>query len=126
MLEIGVSFGGSLQAWKKYFGRTSIIVGVDINEDVCAHRYLYESGVLSFCFDASIPENLAAFYSASRDASGRLVTAARAAGDRGVPLLYDIIIDDGSHRNSDVIRTFKASFEHMSVGGVYIVEDVLW
>lgn len=36
----------------------------------------------------------------------------------------DIIIDDGSHINNDVIHTFKLLFPVLKHGGVYVIEDV--
>ncbi len=35
----------------------------------------------------------------------------------------DIIIDDGSHYSSDVIKSFKALFPKLRNGGIYVVED---
>ena len=36
----------------------------------------------------------------------------------------DIIIDDGSHVNRHVIKTFKTLFQHLRARGIYAVEDV--
>ena len=36
---------------------------------------------------------------------------------------FDIIIDDGSHKNHDVITSFKFLFEYLNLGGYYIIED---
>jgi len=35
----------------------------------------------------------------------------------------DIVIDDGSHMNEDVITSFKFLFKKISPGGYYVVED---
>lgn len=35
----------------------------------------------------------------------------------------DIVIDDGSHINEDVINTFKLLFPKLKEGGIYIIED---
>lgn len=35
----------------------------------------------------------------------------------------DIIIDDGSHINSHVIKTFNILFPELNYGGVYVIED---
>lgn len=35
----------------------------------------------------------------------------------------DIIIDDGSHINDDVIKTFKILFPKLKDGGIYVIED---
>jgi len=37
---------------------------------------------------------------------------------------FDIIIDDGSHRNSHQIFTFRHLFDALKNGGVYVIEDV--
>ncbi len=36
---------------------------------------------------------------------------------------FDIILDDGSHRNEHVIATFELLFPSLNMGGIYIVED---
>jgi hypothetical protein len=36
----------------------------------------------------------------------------------------DIIIDDGSHQNDHVIKTFNILFPFLKIGGIYVVEDV--
>jgi hypothetical protein len=36
----------------------------------------------------------------------------------------DIIIDDGSHINYEVINTFKEIFPNLKSGGIYVIEDV--
>jgi hypothetical protein len=35
----------------------------------------------------------------------------------------DIIIDDGSHINEHVIKTFNILFPHLKTGGIYVIED---
>jgi demethylmacrocin O-methyltransferase len=37
---------------------------------------------------------------------------------------FDIILDDGSHINDDVIQSFKIMFPKIRKGGVYIAEDL--
>ena len=37
---------------------------------------------------------------------------------------FDIIIDDGSHISKDVIKSFNFLFEHLSEGGLYMIEDL--
>ena len=36
---------------------------------------------------------------------------------------FDIIIDDGSHLNDDVIKTFNILFPLLRQDGIYVVED---
>jgi len=51
-------------------------------------------------------------------------------GDQSdVELLYklgsfDIVIDDGSHRMSDQITSFRTLFRLMNKGGIYAIEDI--
>ena len=37
---------------------------------------------------------------------------------------FDIILDDGSHQNEHVIKTFELMFDGLAPGGIYIIEDV--
>ena len=37
---------------------------------------------------------------------------------------FDIIIDDGSHKSSDIIKCFARYFGHLANSGIYIVEDL--
>ena len=37
---------------------------------------------------------------------------------------FDIIIDDGSHMQNDIINTFEFLFNKVKPGGIYIVEDM--
>ena len=37
---------------------------------------------------------------------------------------FDIIIDDGSHYNADIIISFEYLWPHVNPGGVYIIEDI--
>jgi demethylmacrocin O-methyltransferase len=37
---------------------------------------------------------------------------------------FDIIIDDGSHVNKDVIKTFNFLFPFLSENGLYFIEDI--
>ena len=41
--------------------------------------------------------------------------------DRGP---FDIIIDDGSHRNEHVVESFRLLFPGLAPGGIYLIEDV--
>lgn len=37
---------------------------------------------------------------------------------------FDLILDDGSHRNSHVVESFRLLFPTLAPGGIYIIEDV--
>jgi hypothetical protein len=37
---------------------------------------------------------------------------------------FDIILDDGSHENAHVIRSFEVLFPLLRLGGLYVIEDI--
>ncbi|TMA79701.1 MAG: glycosyl transferase, partial [Deltaproteobacteria bacterium] len=103
LLEIGIQNGGSLEIWSKYFPNAEKLVGCDINPD-CA-RLSYED-----------PRIAVVVGDVNSDASQAAVL--------GHGLYFDVIIDDGSHRSSDIVKTFARYFPHLADGGVFVVEDL--
>ncbi len=100
LLEIGTSNGGSLQVWKKYFGDNVRIVGVDIDP-----RTLYEEPQIeTYCGNQS-------------DGNFWMNVLNRI----GQP---DVIIDDGSHDQLDVLNSFSILFPQLKNNGVYVIEDI--
>jgi hypothetical protein len=100
LLEIGVSHGGSLQIWKRYFGECAALVGVDI--DPRCREYV-EDGIEIEIGDQSDPQ----FWSRVVDIYGD----------------FDIIIDDGSHIADHQRASFLSLWPHLRDDGTYIVED---
>lgn len=101
LLEIGVSHGGSLQMWKKYFGRNATIVGVDINPE-CKR----------------LEENKIYIRIGSQEDSTFLKKLAKEFGP------FDIIIDDGGHTVKQQNITFDSLYSSVKPNGVYLVEDL--
>lgn len=103
MLEIGVARGGSLQMWRRYLPKATI-VGVDI-DSACSQ-----------------------FDDASQRVHVRIGSQADIRFLQGVvdefgP--FDVILDDGSHMTSHMVRTFQYLFPNgLAAGGTYIVEDI--
>jgi hypothetical protein len=100
-LEIGVFKGESLKAWREYFtGEGVVVVGLDVNpvEGV-------DNVEVGDATDPDVIQRLHEKYGS-----------------------FDIIVDDGGHRNSQVIRSFELLFPLLSDdGGLYVVEDtVTW
>lgn len=94
VLEIGVDHGGSLQIWKKYFGHDAEIVGLDIDPR-CAQYVESQIEVrIGNQSDWSLLKTLGVF---------------------------DIVIDDGSHRLQDQLASFEALWP--STRSVYLIED---
>lgn len=103
ILEIGVQNGGSLEIWQKYFPNAEIIVGCDVN--LACGNLVFDSRKIKISVgDANTDETERDIISISEK--------------------YDIIIDDGSHLSSDIIRSFARYFPHLSEGGMYIAEDL--
>jgi len=100
LLEIGVSKGGSLEIWKKYFGETALIYGIDIDER---------------CREISIPG--VEIRIGSQVDQAFLSSVLKELGDP------QIIIDDGSHHADHLSLTLEMLWPHLQDGGVYIIED---
>lgn len=107
ILEIGIggydnpdAGGESLRMWKDFFPRGTVY-GLDIY-DKQAHAEdrirIYQGDQ----YNSDILERI------SREAEGGL----------------DIIVDDGSHLNNDVIESFQRLFPLMNDNGIYVIEDL--
>jgi hypothetical protein len=101
VLEIGVSHGGSLALWRRYFGPRAVIYGIDIDQR-CA---------------AISSEDLRVRIGSQTDGSF-LASVVAEVGQ------FDIIIDDGSHVASHQSMSFRQLFPHLSDSGLYAVEDL--
>jgi Methyltransferase domain len=105
LLEIGIGgygrrLGGeSLNAWQAYFPFARI-VGCDIQPK----QQLATFRTKIYQLDQSSREDLEALREREKS--------------------FDIIIDDGSHRNAHQIFTFEILFPALKQGGVYVVEDI--
>ena len=97
-LEIGIYHGASLPAWREIFPNAKRIVGADILEDSKQYEDL-DKDIYVEVADATTPE------------------FAQQVGT------FDIIIDDGSHANVDVINAFQNLFPLLNDNGLYVVED---
>ena len=100
-LEIGISFGGSLEMWRKYFGSSATIYGIDVDPN-CADR-------------VSAP-NVARI--GSQDDANFLKSVVE---EMGAP---DIILDDGSHIGRHQLESFRVLFPLLKEGGLYAIEDL--
>jgi 23S rRNA U2552 (ribose-2'-O)-methylase RlmE/FtsJ len=100
MLEIGVFGGGSLKMWQSYFHPESTIVGIDIRSK-CKQ---YAGGNVHVMIG-------------SQDDEAFLRRVVRKFGP------FDIVLDDGSHQNPHVIKSFEVLYPELHETGVYMVED---
>ena len=98
ILEIGVNEGKSLMIWKDYFPKANI-VGIDLKS------YNFNINRIFTC------------QGDQTDASFLLRVAKKFKK-------FDIIIDDGSHICSHIIKTFDILFNYLKDDGLYICEDL--
>ena len=103
-LEIGVFNGGSIKAMREVFKNATCVVGLDINED-CRKSTDVNSNIYVEIGNAIDPD----FIKYITDKYGT----------------FDVILDDGSHMNCDVIRSFEHLFPLLNDNGLYIVEDTI-
>jgi hypothetical protein len=100
ILEIGISHGGSIQLWKKYFGDKVHVYAIDINPEC---KKLEE-------------ENTTIFIGSQSD---RIFL--NQVLEQLPPL--DIILDDGGHTMIQQKVSFEMLFMKVKEGGVYMIED---
>ena len=100
ILEIGVLKGGSMRLWEKYFPHANIF-GIDIDEECQIHESDRTKIFIGDQGDVSFLRNVKA----------------------KIPRI-DIIIDDGSHRAKDQKTTFEEMYYHLTMPGVYLIEDI--
>jgi 23S rRNA U2552 (ribose-2'-O)-methylase RlmE/FtsJ len=102
LLEVGIHKGGSLQLWRDYFPRDTI-VGIDLR--------LPENFV---------PGERVQVFEGSQSDERFLSEVAKKTAPEG----FDIIIDDASHIGELTKTTFWHLFDHhLKPGGLYAIED---
>ena len=98
ILEIGVENGDSLRIWRDYFTKANIC-GIDI-----VKKEFKINNVEILCGDQSDHKFLDDIIKKYKK--------------------FDIIIDDGCHISKYIINSFKYLFDFLSVGGLYVIEDL--
>lgn len=99
-VEIGVSTGGSLFMWKKFFGKNSKIIGIDLNSDCKKFK--------KYGFNIEIGDQSSTkFWKKFYKKYGKI----------------DVILDDGGHRNDQQIMTTYMAIKNINDGGLIIIED---
>ena len=101
LLEIGVYEGHSLMMWSDYFINSKII-GVDI--DIKRSKFNDPNRFELIEADATQEDLL----------NNPSIKNTK----------FDYIIDDGSHRIEDQIKSYKILSNHLKDDGIYIIEDI--
>lgn len=100
-VEIGIFKGGSLEMWKRFFGKKARIIGIDINPEV---KRFEKDGFEIFIGNQSDPN----FWNYFFKKVGKV----------------DIILDDGGHSNKEQIITAINCFKYIKNNGKLVFEDV--
>ena len=100
ILEIGISHGGSLQLWKKYFGDLVNVYAIDVNPQC-----------------KKFEEEKVNIFIGSQSDEAFLKQVKKELPD------LDIILDDGGHTMQQQIVSFEHLYLKVKNGGLYIVED---
>lgn len=100
MLEIGVQSGSSIHAWYEYLP-TATIIGMDVEDK----RHLENDRIKIFKGHQGIRGQLKKFTAKF----GKC---------------FDVIIDDGSHFNDDILTSLGYFYSHLNPGGLYFIEDL--
>ena len=103
LLEIGIQNGGSLEIWERFFSNAKIIIGCDINKK-CRELTYNKENIFIVIGDSNESEVKNEILKIESE--------------------FDIIIDDGSHMSSDIIRGFFNYFPLLKKDGIFIVEDL--
>jgi hypothetical protein len=103
-LEIGVFNGGSIKACREVFKNATCILGLDINPRCQEYQNEKENLFVEIgnATDSKFIEYITKKYGT-----------------------FDVILDDGSHVNKDVINSFELLFPLLNDNGIYIVEDTV-
>lgn len=99
--------GASLKSWEEFFPNAKIY-GLDILRDVL----FSENRVSCFYTDQSNENELDKTIDEIRNVNN------------DSNLLFDLIIDDGSHIVDHMLLTFKTLSKYLKVDGLYIIEDI--
>jgi hypothetical protein len=100
-VEIGILGGGSLEAWRKYFGPKARVIGIDLNPVLKTE--LERDGFEVFIGDQADPTFWRDFFAKV----GRI----------------DVLLDDGGHTNTQTWTTVTQALNHVNDGGLIAVED---
>ncbi len=103
LLEIGIQNGGSLEIWTRFFAHAHRVIGCDVNPACAALGY-------------ADPRIAVVIGDANADDTERAIAAH---AER-----FDVVIDDGSHKSGDIVRSFLRYFPRIAEGGIFIAEDL--
>jgi glycosyltransferase involved in cell wall biosynthesis/SAM-dependent methyltransferase/uncharacterized coiled-coil protein SlyX len=103
LLEIGTQNGGSLEIFAKYFSKARKLIGCD-NDLNCAKLSFEDSRIALVIGDINTDDSESEILKYESE--------------------FDLIIDDGSHRSGDIVKSFARYFKYLKYEGLFVVEDL--
>lgn len=127
ILEIGVYSGASVLAMADYFTRAHV-VGIDITLKRITFG-LDHPRITYLLGNATQPTTAtrasAAAASAAASAAAAAASSSSSAAASLLPVTFDLILDDGSHKIDDQVVSLKIFASHLNAdGGKYVIEDI--
>lgn len=107
LVEIGVGSAESMRGWLSYFPNAQVC-GIDI-----------VSQTNEWNDPKHKPHPRYTFVHGDQGSDGFWTEFVKAHGTG-----WDILCDDGSHANKDIITTFRMMWPHIRLGGYYAIEDL--
>lgn len=107
ILELGVLDGASALAWRIFFNNANIY-GLDIEDKTNIFNSLW-GNTRFFLGDQSNELHI-----------DYLIETVKTSTGKG----FDIIIDDGSHFQYDMMKSLGLLYPHLNSNGIYIIEDM--
>jgi SAM-dependent methyltransferase len=104
--ELGILHGGSLLMWKDYFKNANIYGFEYDNNLIDKFKKKYNNDRITLAnIDVKNANNISNAFSE-------------------IDVLYDIIIDDTTHKFEDQIRIIENTHKYLKPGGILIIEDI--
>lgn len=108
VLEIGVSYGGSIKLWHDYFSNATIH-GIDISNDM---EYIIEKTIIN-------NDKIKLFMSTDGYNDDFVIT-----NFLNKNIQFDFMLDDGPHTLESMIQFIKLYSQLMTDDGILIIEDI--
>jgi predicted O-methyltransferase YrrM len=104
--ELGILDGGSLRMWQDYFTQSEIY-GFDYNQQFITNfKSSFNNDRITLnTIDVTNKDNIIKTFQL-------------------VNIMYDIILDDTTHKFEDQIRVIENTYQYLKPGGILIIEDV--
>ena len=112
LLEIGILTGSGLAMWCDLFVPGSSVYGFDIDLSICQNNYSNLKSLGAFSYNAPVLKKFDQFED-NTDYVCDILSGSS----------LDIVIDDGCHTSTAILKTIQSIKPHLSDNFVYFIED---